>query len=395
MLKMFIIKIFIIGVAVSLMLAAQSQSQTEIQTQTQSQTESESSAQAQSDSQTESESSAQAQSKKIADRYFLKGTIASESVSLVLTIKTADSDNSHGGNSSSNASNIGESGDSSNNNSNNSGSILVVEAQYYYNNNQREPVILSGSQVGAFLKLEGSEGELIGEFDIQKLTFRGNMLNTIKNKMEVFNFSANNMKIAHLEYFATDYNNDSFHTESFRIARSVHNPRNIYSVDKINKMLETEASKQSRSASRILLIADEYDYHDSYYYNGRLSCEYIDEDIIAFSQYHRENTGGEGQLEQVFYSIYSIKTGKKLNESLDYIFNNKNNATLISMFKARLAEHYIQNSNNFEISDNYYIDCRGVHFAYNSRELDGLNKDICYVSFSFSELKPFLYKLSF
>ncbi len=310
----------------------------------------------------------QTPSTKIADTFVMKGTIASEAVTIILTIP----------------SNINN--DSDDNNSS-------IKGIYFYNN-QKKYIEIVGSMEQSNITLYGQEGEFTGSFDPIKQVFVGNLLNTIKNKIEVFNFSNNGLNISHLEIFERDYAAENFSISYFKI---VEQAKDSYSIKPINQMIEQEINKKDSSAVKIKLIADEYDDHSSYYYHGRFFCEYVDENIIVITEYQSEFAGGEGQAEKELYYIYSIKTGKLLNESVGQLFNNKNNKTLLSMFKSKIESSYNYNQsdlNSFKISDHFYINTDGVHFAYNTHELSGLNKEICYVSFSFEELRPFIYKLS-
>ncbi len=338
----------------------------------------------QTESEAQTQIPVQPKNYKIADRYILKGTVGSEATTIFLTIfSDIELDTS-------------ESEESSN--------TFYVEAQYYYN---KEKILMSLSGDGwqKFITLKGSEGELTGEFDQATKTFKGNFLNTLKNRIDVFNFTTSNLPISHLKIFDVDYSSDDFSLKYFTIPTSTDSSnifaKNKHSVSNINVMIENDIAIKNKNSVDIKLVADEYDYHKTYYYHGGFSCEYVDGDIISIIDFHKAYAGGQEKSEQIIPYIYSIKTGKLLNKNLDSLFNNKNNKTLLAMFQSKAQEILNKDYKNasvdfssFKISENFYIDIDKIHFVYNAHELMGINDTTCIISFGFNELQAFIYKLS-
>lgn len=374
---------------------------------------------------------------KAADFYSLKGTIASDTVVMKLSIYSGEGNEPNNNalqlaqntsaneNDSENNENVGD------NNQNNDGKYYADASFYYYNsynnyNNRKYNIennnqnMFYGDGWHNFLTLIGKSGEFTGQFDFGTKTYKGNFLNLVKNKIEVFNFSLASQPTAHLEIFAIEYALENFAIKYFKIptANTANDSaKNKYSTSVINSMIEQNIAEQNKKASDITLIASEYDYHGTYHYNGGFDCLYLDENIISIYNHHSYYAGGEEKSVQNIAYVYSIKTGKLLNNAAS-LFNNKNNATLLALYRTKtrnvLENSVAQSENNatnidtsftiiesrlsaLQISDNFYVDESGIHFIVNILELVSASDDYqgsVIISFGFDELSPFVYKLS-
>ena len=159
----------------------------------------------------------------------------------------------------------------------------------------------------------------------------------------------------------------------------------------LNELRNAISSKLNSKESKLKMEIDT-NYENIFIMN----VDYLNNDFIGFSNYSYIYDGGAHGINKESYSIYSLKTGDKLNTSLDSLLKNKNDKKLMEMVLNKFNENNFHplNGENFNYLDlaSFKINDLGVEFFWNVYEIAAYSEGVIRIQFSFKDLKPFVKK---
>ena len=287
-----------------------------------------------------------------------------------------------------------------------------VNGQYYYNNN-KTPIYLGESVLNKNLTLtlkeytnsypdaynnSNSTGEFTGKLD-KKMIFKG----TWSNGKKSFDFEVKPNKeqiIQEIQIkkhsFTTNLNtspdniNPEIRTfehvfETLQIA----NPKKLVGINKINTELG--------------LINDFNDYYpawkecvydalDSWSINQSYNFVYRDNSIVSLVAINDSYTGGahgNGLYQPI---VYSLDSGKVLNEKINDLIYSIEDEKLIALLQKKSIDSGLSPDDSYfkdmRLNDNYSVNTAGISFVYY------IYWGYTIIYFTYEELKPFIRKES-
>ena len=158
-------------------------------------------------------------------------------------------------------------------------------------------------------------------------------------------------------------------------------------TNNINELRNAISTKLSIQESKLKI--------DSNYENiFIMNVDYMDNNFIGFSNYSYTYDGGAHGISHENYDFYSLKTGEKLNNSLDFLLKDKNEQKLRGMILDAFSKNNFHplNGENFNYLDlaSFKINDLGVEFFWNVYEIAPYSEGVIRIQFSFRDLKPYI-----